>query len=373
MEQSDLELVEAALVSGTWKQKTDGKGRTFFGNVTTKKSLWKDDFVSFLRAEAAERGSTLENARMERHAKARKRGEEEARLRASIADLERQKAMLEEEVNRLEGPLASGTAVVDELRKKVADAKGVVQVAQTEQLQKRQEKEGELHVWLAKVQALKSIQENEKRHRNAVKERFDQLQVEIQELQKDLLKETNSARSIQDSMVNAQRELEKVQAASLGQQKEVEMKRQQVRSAEEDLEDACKIKVAFQQRVDLLKKENEDMENRMKQKSFAQGSIEANGKKVLQQTDALQRLVQKFEKTKKEVETAKKKSLQLQSAVQLQDQNEQLRHLLNSAKKDKVVLIEVLKRLNKHTVLAHSWTVAHKAHCEQLQADLLGV
>lgn len=361
-------LIEEAFSTGAWTEQTDKQtGRKFYRNTKTRKAVWNlgKELLQQRQNAAVQQAASLKR-KDDRYEKARKRAEEEAEVKSKVKTLEQQKTELETEIARLETPVETEREAIMDLKKQIGDAQFSLQAVEKEAETKRLERKAELERIAAKVSSLQSVQENERRHQDAIKQQHAQLLAESRELAMDLRKEQTTSETLRASVRGAERKLEEIKVEQARQKAEIERNEHLVTIAEEELSALAKKKADMEERVANNQQQIKDMRERME---LAKG-VSAEHHKSL---DLLQQLTLKVEKKKKFLRDMAKTEEDTDDINQMTFTSGKLRKLINSAEADNVRLAQLLKVLNKETKRTIDIVNTYRKQLGQMENDSSGL
>ena len=415
-------LVADALASGEWKEKVDANrgNRKYYVNTKTKKSVW--DLAKELQNGAGASGqekaakkepvkeeSHLDQLREDRLQKARKRAEAEAQINLAIANLERQKVDLETEIARLQGPLEQEAAAIALLKREVDDARGSMQTVAKDTMQRRRERNAELHEIRARVQKIETTKENELQHIAAVKERHNRLQNEASELRQDLLKEQATAENLRTAVRESQKRLDAADAELTQMKSQIGQKEQLVFEAEQEVISICKKRAETEANVEKMQQEVAVLRARLQKRQRAQslfgtpstaqpqgtanpraaaaggaathpsvngGGAAAGGTSIAAasasqtSTEILAVLSQRVQSKKRILQQLAKSAERELDVATIQHQNMRLSHLAGDAKRDAEALQRISAMLKHETQRTVQLTTEYKAKCLDLKGKV---
>lgn len=387
MSKTSEERIAEALASGIWKERVAPSGKKYYVNAKTKKSVWQTQFAKELEADEASKskdiaspsspaaGSTVlsKELREERLEKARRRQEEESQLNISIAQLERQKIKLENELSILQGPIEAEAAAIEDLKKQLSDQKQSVDTVAKEVAVRRKEKLAELQAMLAKVQKMESAKENEAAHQEAMRKRHAQLVSETQELQSDLLREQATAEALKQATRAAELKLGQANEELRILQGELERKRGILRGLDADVVLASKKKAEADQRLADLEKTAAELEKRVekrRQLTYAQKELEKKRSGASDEMSMLIALMNKVEQRRRQLKELKQKAEVQENVLSLQTQNAKLKQLTADAARDKEQLGHLCKMLEQQTQLGTQLLAEYKARTIDLRHEV---
>ena len=378
---SDEVVIKEALSSGLFREKKDERtGRKYFVNVRTRKSTWKITAALLQQAREAGGGASAATAgesaeqrrtaqRDERLEQSRKRAELEAQLRAGVSNLERQKAELESELSRLEGPVEAEVEALEVMRRELSDSKVSLMHVEKEVMQRRKDQHGTLQAIQSKIASLEAVSSNERTHRDAVELRYNQLVEEGMQLRADVQKERLAYDTLKIQVETSEGKIKQAEfdVERLGMQ--LVAKKGELQKVERALEDTCKEQLKVEEDVRSLEANIAEMTKHLKKRtSYAQRAAEDQRRGGSQKV--LFNLVSEVEEKKKVLSQLNRSGQRKDDVVRMQEQNAVLRHLIVSFNRDRKRLEHLDEFLKAELSQVHTWTLANKAEALKVHAEL---
>ena len=346
---TDEERIQAALASGTWKERFDpNRKKTYYVNVKTRKSVW--NLIAELNAQEAQAAQqshhqpSAKQIREDRQERLKRKAEAVAELKASVASLEQKKVEMEAEIARLKAPVEQETKQIQELRMEVGDMKFGLRVVENETSEKRKARDAELKAALSKVESLKSQVEAEKQHRNNIELRRKQLTNEALDLKTDLHKEQLNTEALKASVRAAEKKLDEAKREHDRQELDIAAEEEAVRRAEADLQALARKKNEMQQKIE---KASSDKAELMERIQAAKNSNEQQ--RGQNRSNLLQQLTQKYETKRRTLKALSQREESEEDAKMLEHSNFKLRQLISSANRDAEALQNLSQCLEVET------------------------
>lgn len=376
-------LTKEAVSSGLFRERTDERsGRKYYVNVRTRKSAWKITAEILQQAQRESGGggggasSAAETAEQRRKAQrderleqSRKRAELEAQLRASVANLERQKSELESELARLEGPVEAEVEALERMRRELMDSRMSLMHVEKGVMQRRKDQHGLLQTIQSKIASLEAVANNERSHRDAVESRYNQLVEEGMQLSADVQKERVAYDSLKTQVEASEGKIKQIEFDVERLALQLSTKKQELQNAETNLKNACKEQLQIEEEVHALEGEiNEINTNLTKRVSFAQRSM--NDQKNGGSQKILFGLVAEVETKKKTLAHLTRSGHRKDDVVRMQEQNTVLRHLIAVFDRDKKRLKSLDAFVKAELSQLHTWTMTNKAEALEVHAEL---
>lgn len=370
------ERVAEAISTGVWKERVAPNGKKYFVHAKTKKSVWnlaKELEAASSTNAAAPSAPSFKEVREERFEKARRRQEEESQLNNSVAQLERQKIKLENEIAILQGPVEAEAAAIEELKRQLADQKQSVDLVAKEVATRRKERLAELNAMEEKVRKLEAAKANEAVHQDSLKKRHMKLTAESQDLRADILREQATAEALRQSTRASELKLGQANEELARLQRQVDHKKEVLQKLEGDVVVASKEKAEVEERVAELQKQVSEIRQRVekrRQLSFAQTQLEAKKNGSAGELDILASLMEKVEQRRRTVKQLKQRAKLAEDVMSLETSTTMLKQLLLDARRDATQLEQLHRVIERQTASGAQLLAEYKAQAIQLKQEL---